>query len=156
MSPFERGCGMNKELFLISIIIVQYKPHYTLEQPFNLGGSQENVSFSFRSKTGLSLRISIFTGELGAANVFCSLQLTTAGKASKRLREPKPTLRCYVGDSRKLLEAEQLLVGKTEVRLINAKVRPTPLRRRQEFLKEVCRFIYRALKSKVLSKRTMK
>lgn len=36
---------------------------------------------------------------------------------------------------------------------MNPKLRPTPLRKRQDFLKEVWRPVCRALKSKVLSKR---
>lgn len=106
---------MNKELSLICIVILQYKVHYTLEQRFNLVGRGKVFLLSLCFKTRLSLRISVFTGELGGVPVFCSLQLTR-GKASKvkRLREPKLTLHCYVGVTRELFEDEQLLVEKTE------------------------------------------
>lgn len=36
------------------------------------------------------------------------------------------------------------------------KIGPTPLRKRQDFLKEVCRLVCRALKLKFLSKRSVR
>lgn len=67
---------MNKELSLICIVILQYKLHSTLEQPFNLIGRGKVFLLSLCFKTGLPLRINVVTGEFGGVPVFYLLQLT--------------------------------------------------------------------------------